>query len=188
MLPCAASQSCCTIKVLGLPANHPMRMLLTIAVLLTFGAAAFADATPKRRHINLPNRPANMPFSDGVIVGDTLYLSGRIGLDRNGKVPENLDTEINNLLDGFSSVLKAGGLSMDDLVTVQVFCPDVSLFDRFNAHYRKHFKKDLPARAFIGSGPLLFGAHFEMQGVAVKSNPVIEPEKPKIATAGRAKK
>jgi len=59
-------------------------------------------------------------------------------------------------------------LKVDDLVTVQVFCSDVSLFDKWNGVYRSYFKKDFPARAFIGSGKLLFDAHFEMQGTAVK--------------------
>ena len=60
-------------------------------------------------------------------------------------------------------------LTMNDLVFVQIFCSNVSLFDRFNAIYVTYFKYPLPARAFIGSGPLLFGAHFEIQGIATKS-------------------
>jgi 2-iminobutanoate/2-iminopropanoate deaminase len=51
---------------------------------------------------------------------------------------------------------------------VQVHCPDLSLYDKFNAAYRTYFSKEFPARAFLGSGPLLFGGHFEMLGVAVK--------------------
>jgi hypothetical protein len=51
---------------------------------------------------------------------------------------------------------------------VTVHCPDVTLYDKFNAGYKTYFKGELPARAFLGSGPLLFGAHFEMLGTAVK--------------------
>jgi enamine deaminase RidA (YjgF/YER057c/UK114 family) len=58
---------------------------------------------------------------------------------------------------------------MHDLVYVQIFCSDVSLFARFNAVYRTYFDKNFPTRAFIGSGPLLFGARFEIQGIATKS-------------------
>lgn len=122
-----------------------------------------------RRYINLPNRPAGMPFSDAVLVGDTLYIAGRIGVDPNtGFVPADLNEEIGILLDGFRDVLAAAGMAMDDLVMVQVFSPDVSLWDQFNAAYRARSAKDFPARAFIGSGPLLRGGHFEMLGVAVK--------------------
>jgi enamine deaminase RidA (YjgF/YER057c/UK114 family) len=49
-----------------------------------------------------------------------------------------------------------------------VFCPDLTLCQEFNEIYRTYFIKDFPARAFIGSGKLLFDAHFEMQGTAVK--------------------
>ena len=122
-----------------------------------------------RRYINLPGRPVEAPFSDAVVVGDTVYLAGRIGIDpKTGKAPENLDEEIRMLLDGVKAVLAETGSGMDDLVTVQVFCTDLALYDRFNAAYRGYFGKDVPARAFIGSGPLLRGGHFEMQGIAVR--------------------
>lgn len=59
-------------------------------------------------------------------------------------------------------------MAMDDLVYLQVFCSNVAHYDAFNSVYRTYFKKEFPARAFIGSGPLLFGARFEVQGIAVK--------------------
>jgi 2-iminobutanoate/2-iminopropanoate deaminase len=110
------------------------------------------------------------PFSDGVLVGNTLYLAGRIGLDDSGKrVPDSIEAEACALLNGVQAVLHEAGMKMDDLVYVQVFCPDVSLWERFNKIYSSYFKdRKLPARAFLGSGKLLFGAHFEMQGIAVK--------------------
>jgi len=122
-----------------------------------------------RQYINLPNRPAGLPFSDGVLVGDTLYLSGRIGLDpATGRVPESVDAELSLLFEGFQAVLQQAGMSMDDLVWVQVHSPDVSLWERFNAAYAKFFSREFPARAFLGSGPLLKKGRFEMLGVAVK--------------------
>jgi enamine deaminase RidA (YjgF/YER057c/UK114 family) len=57
---------------------------------------------------------------------------------------------------------------MDDLVSVQVFCSDVSLYAGFNDIYKGYFTKGYPARAFIGSGALLSGGRFEVQGIAVK--------------------
>lgn len=124
-----------------------------------------------RRHIHLPNRPANLPFSDAVLVDDTLYISGRIGIDpATGVVPPQVEKELELLFAGFSSVLKEAGMSWDDLVWVQVFSPDLTLWDRFNAEYVKHFKGDFPARAFLGSAPLLRNGRFEMMGIAVKGS------------------
>ena len=124
---------------------------------------------PARRYINLPGKSASLPFSDAVLAGDALYISGRLGFDAaTGKIPQDAEQEARNLLDGIQAVLRQAGMTVDDLVQVQIFCPDVSLFERFNSVYREYFKGELPARAFLGSGPLLFGARFEMMGIAVK--------------------
>jgi 2-iminobutanoate/2-iminopropanoate deaminase len=118
------------------------------------------------RHIK---RDAKAPFSQGVVVGKTLYLSGHIGLVPDTKrVPADISTEAHNLMKDVRSVLKQAGMTMDDLVYVQVFCPEVSLWESFNEIYRTYFRGDLPARAFVGSGKLLFDAHFELQAIAVK--------------------
>jgi 2-iminobutanoate/2-iminopropanoate deaminase len=122
-----------------------------------------------RRYINLPNRPPGLPFSDGVLVGDTLYISGRIGLDpATGEAPASIDAELNLLFEGFQAVLREAGMNVDDLVWVQVYSPDVSLWQQFNAAYVKLFSRECPARAFLGSGPLLMNGRFEMLGIAVR--------------------
>jgi 2-iminobutanoate/2-iminopropanoate deaminase len=72
------------------------------------------------------------------------------------------------LFDGYEATLAAAGMTMDDLVSVQVFCSGLSLYDKFNAAYREQFSKDFPARAFVGAGSIFRGGHFEMQGIAVQ--------------------
>lgn len=122
-----------------------------------------------RSYLNLPNRPAGMPYSDAVLVGNTLYLAGRIGIDPvTGLAPDDVEAELKLLFDGFQAVLKLAGMSMDDLVWVQIYSPDVSLWEQFNAAYVTYFAREFPARAFLGSGPLLKNGRFEMLGVAVK--------------------
>jgi enamine deaminase RidA (YjgF/YER057c/UK114 family) len=111
-----------------------------------------------------------LPFSSGVMAGETFYLAGHIGIDpATRKIPQDIDAEVRLLMEGIRNTLGEVELTLQDVVSVQIFCPDVSLFDRFNAVYRTYFEQPLPARAFIGSGPLLFGAHFEIQGIAVKA-------------------
>ena len=125
-------------------------------------------ASSQRRYINLPNRRADLPFSDAVKVGDTLYIAGRLGFKPGTtEVPTDPSDEARNMLDGVRAVLTEAGMKMSDLVYVQIFCSDVSLFDTFNQVYRKYFSGALPARAFLGSGTLLFGARFEIIAMAV---------------------
>jgi len=130
---------------------------------------AQATTTDTRRYVNLPDRPSSLPFSDGVLVWDTFYLSGRIGIDPvTGQAPSDVDAEITLLLDGVQAVLAEAEMSMDDLVSVQIFSPDLSLWEPFNEAYVKRFGRHLPARAFIGSGPLLLGGRFELMAIAVR--------------------
>ncbi len=112
----------------------------------------------------------SFPFADAVLVdGRTLYLSGRIGLIPGTlTVPESMEEEAHLLMKDVQSVLALAGMRMDQLVSLQIFASDVSLWERFNVVYRSYFSGELPARAFLGSGTLLFGARFELQGIAVK--------------------
>lgn len=144
--------------------------LVFLFTILLLSACAAQEIKTERKAINLPRGQASsLPFSDAVMAGNTLYISGRLGIDLNKmKAPADAKDEAKLLLDGFKSVLAQANLTMDNLVTVTIYCPDLTLYTTFNEVYRSYFSKDFPARAFIGSGPLLFGAHFEMQGIAVK--------------------
>jgi 2-iminobutanoate/2-iminopropanoate deaminase len=112
------------------------------------------------------------PFSDAVFIDEhTLYVSGRIGRKPGtDEVPESIEEEAHLLMRDMRQVLELAGMTMDHLVSVQVFSPDVALWAQFNEIYRTYFSGQLPARAFLGSGKLLFGARFEMLGIAVKDS------------------
>jgi 2-iminobutanoate/2-iminopropanoate deaminase len=128
-----------------------------------------AQQAPQRRYFQSTGSLAGLPFSNAVLVGNTLYVAGHIGVDdASGQAPADLDKEIQLLLDGFRATLAQASMKMDNLVSADVYCTDLSLYDKFNTSYRKQFSKDFPARAFVGVASLLRGAHFEMQGVAVK--------------------
>jgi 2-iminobutanoate/2-iminopropanoate deaminase len=123
----------------------------------------------KKRYITLADRGHDLPFSDAVLVDDTLYISGRIGIDpKTGFAPPDVNEELRLLFGGFEAVLAEADMTMEDLVYVQVYCPDLSLFETFNNAYRWYFSRSFPARAFLGSGPLLLNGRFEMIGIARK--------------------
>jgi len=139
-----------------------------LAIWIALIAVPAAPAAEVER-LDLPGRSDELPFTHVVVAGDTVYLSGGLGLDpETGQPPAEIEAEIRFLLDGMKKKLQLAGLTMDDLVSVQIFCPDLSLYQQFNDIYRTYFTAGYPARAFVGSGPLLRGAHFEIQGTAVR--------------------
>lgn len=147
-----------------------MRPIQGIALGLILAATAALAGTPRTfidARTNALNRN-DPPFSGSVKAGDTLYISGQIGLGPDRKPPADVAEEAKLVMDSMRNQLVKAGMTMDDLVSVQVFCSDVKHYDAFNAVYRAYFTKEFPARAFLGSGPLLFGARFEVMGVAVK--------------------
>ena len=144
--------------------------LLLVGMFTVHGAFSQSAPQPARRAINLSDDNPQLPFSGAILDGNTLYLSGRIGVDpKTGKAPAEVDQEIKLLLDRVKATLAQAGMGMDDLVYVQIACTDLSLYDKFNAAYRSYFTtKDLPGREFIGAASLLRGGHFVLQAIALR--------------------
>ena len=109
-------------------------------------------------------------WSNAIRAGDTLYISGATDTDpATGKPPADPRVGAKLLMDGLKRTLERAGMTMDDLVWVQVFATNLDHYAAFNEVYRPYFKGNLPARAFLGAGSLLNGSNFEIMGTAVKS-------------------
>jgi 2-iminobutanoate/2-iminopropanoate deaminase len=150
-------------------ASHWLPTILFAVVLLP----AAAGAAPRNYldHKVPPGSPT-LPFSDAVFSGDTLYVAGHLGLDpHTDSAPADAAAEARLVMDAVKRTVESAGLTLDDLVSVTVYCTDLQLYDTFNATYRTYFHGHYPARAFIGSDKLLRGAHFEVQGVATRGAP-----------------
>jgi 2-iminobutanoate/2-iminopropanoate deaminase len=143
-----------------------------VGVMLLF--MCFAAEGADRKYIVTP-RPANskgLPFSDAVLVGDTLYIAGHIGLEeKTGAPPASAEDEARLAMNEIKQTVEAAGMTMDDLVSVQIFCTDLKLYETFNGVYKTYFHGDFPARSFIGTDKLLRGGRYEVLGVAVKKTP-----------------
>ena len=144
-----------------------MKILPAVAVALMLTPVAARAAGPIT-HFG-PTGPSAPPFSGAVLAGDTLYVSGTTDTDRaTGKPPPDPKDGARLVLDNIKKTVEGAGLTMDDLTWVQIFTSDLSYYAAFNEVYRTYFKGPMPARAFIGAGSLLGGAHFEVMGIAVK--------------------
>ena len=124
------------------------KIILLVALLAVCSLAGAAD----RKYVVKPRSSdrAPLPFSEGVLVGNTLYIAGHIGLDaKTDMPPASAEEEAKLVMDGIKQTVESAGLSMDDVVSMQVFCTDLKYYDTFNTVYKTYFHGDYPARAFI---------------------------------------
>ena len=131
---------------------------------------ALASCHTTRKHLRTPSRTDQLPFSNAVTAEGLCFVAGTLGTDpASGKPPADAEQEVRQMLANFAAALALDGLTLDDLVSVTVFCSDLALYDTFNKVYAEAFHgSGFPARAFIGSGPLLRGCRFEIQGIATR--------------------
>lgn len=145
-------------------------------LLLALPALALAQTptpTPSRTHLRSKlAAERNLPFSSGVAVGDTLYIAGTTGVDPSSTNKSiSAEEEARSAMNQVKQVVEQAGMTMDDVVSVQVFCTDLANYDAFNRVYRTYFRGGrYPARAFVGVNHLLFGARYEVMGIAVRSH------------------
>ena len=113
---------------------------------------------------------APLPFSEGVLVGNTLYIAGHIGIDpKTNQAARDPETETKLVMSAVERTVTSAGFTMDNVVSMTVYCTDLGLYETFNTAYKGFFHGHYPARAFIGVATLLRGAHFEVQGIAIKT-------------------
>lgn len=147
----------------------PLRPFLSLTLVfgLGFAAAAQKDFT-RVNSKEAPPRPG-APYSQGVGVGDLLWLSGNVGQDPvTQKISADFATEARQSIRNLEAVLKAGGLSLADVVKTNVYVTDVGKYEAFNAIYVELMPKPLPARTFVGVAALPNGAQIEIEFVAAK--------------------
>ena len=124
-----------------------MKKLIAITLLLMLaGLATAAD----KKIIYPPEFRPNMPFSPGVLVGDTLYCAGQTGSDlKTGEYPEEFEQEVHQTFRRIGIILRAAGYDYSDAVDVKVYLVDIALFPEMNSVYTQYFKKDRPARTTV---------------------------------------
>ncbi|MGH9349883.1 MAG: RidA family protein [Vicinamibacterales bacterium] len=132
---------------------------------------ALTAQTGGRRVIQPAKFPATgLPYSPGIMVGNTLYTSGQLGRDpvTAKLVSGGIEAETRQALANLREVLRAAGMDFGDVVSVTAFLTDFDEFDAYNKVYREHFPKDPPARATAGVARLNLGARVELQMIAAR--------------------
>jgi reactive intermediate/imine deaminase len=121
--------------------------------------------------ISTPNAPAAIgTYSQAVKVGDTVYLSGQIGLDpATMQMVEGIDAQILRVFENLKAVIEAAGGSLADVVKLNVYLTDLGNFAKVNEIMAQYFLEPFPARAAVGVSALPRGALVEAEGVVVLS-------------------
>jgi len=148
--------------------NTMRRFALVLGVALTLALAAQRSSAQEHKAINLsPTR--GLPFSDGIIAGNTLYVAGQEGTDESNKLAAGgIAAETKAALDNIEKVVKAAGFEMKDIVSVTVYLADIHDFPEMNKIYKTVMPDPKPARATIQAAALVNDARVEIAAIAVK--------------------
>ena len=122
-----------------------------------------------RSIINTPNAPSAIgTYSQAVKVGNTVYVSGQIGLDpQSGAMVDGFTAQAVRVFDNLKAIAEAAGGDLDDAVKVQVYLTDLSRFGEVNEIMSRYFNQPYPARAAVGVKELPKGGLVEADAVLV---------------------
>jgi 2-iminobutanoate/2-iminopropanoate deaminase len=137
---------------------------LALAVLMT--ACTAGSALAQNRAVGFKQ---GMPFSDGYVAGNTLYVAGQQGPDSHGKVTgTDIALQTTNAIAAVKKVVEEAGFQMSDIVSVTVYVTDLNDVPMMNDVYKKLMPDPKPARATVQVAGLIGGAKIEISAIAVK--------------------
>ncbi len=141
-----------------------IRNFLLLAALMFFGISGSAVA--QNRAVGFK---AGMPFSEGYVAGNTLYVAGLQGPDSHGKVTgTDITLQTTNAINAVKKVVEEAGFRMSNLVSVNVYVADLNDVEKMNEVYKKMMPDPKPARTTVQVAGLIGGAKIEISAIAVK--------------------
>lgn len=142
--------------------------LVMAALAIMTAACALLSSAQEHKAIKMPGTEG-LPFSDGIVVGKTLYVAGKEGTDEKGKLAAGgIAGETKAALENIHKVLKAAGFDRKDIVSVTVYLADIHEFGDMNKVYRDFMPDPKPARATVQAAALVNNARIEVSAIAVK--------------------
>ncbi|HEY7354708.1 MAG TPA: RidA family protein [Terriglobales bacterium] len=143
-------------------------LFFSLAVALTVTPAWQRSYAQQHKAVNLSSAN-NLPFSDGIVAGNTLYIAGQQGLDASGKlVPGGIGPETKATLETIEKVVKKAGFELKDIVSVNVYLADINEFGDMNNVYKAFLPNPKPSRTTIQAAALVNHARIEISAIAVK--------------------
>jgi len=147
----------------------PALLVLAALGVTTTPTPAAEPKTPAAEYLNSEQaRKANLPFSEAVRVGNTLYLSGVIGTTPGTRtlVAGGIEGQTRQVMETIKTVLERNGSSLDRVVKCTVMLADMAEWAKMNAIYVTFFRQHFPARSALGVNGLALGAQVEIECIA----------------------
>ena len=111
------------------------------------------------------------PYSQAVLTGNTLYVSGQIAInpETGEMVQKDITAETRQVMDNIEAILEEVRYGFVNVVKTTIYTNDIKNFDAINAVYAEYFHDDFPARSLVQVAALPKGANVEIEVIAVKS-------------------
>jgi 2-iminobutanoate/2-iminopropanoate deaminase len=151
--------------------NVVMGLAAAGALVLAAPGELGAQGSGGKKVISSPDAPEAIgPYSQAIAVGNTLYLAGQIPIDPRTKELKlgSIEEQTRLVLDNLKAVLAANGMTMDNVVSTQVFMKDLNDFAKMNAVYGEYFRSAPPARATVQVARLPRDVAIEIAAIAVR--------------------
>ncbi len=147
---------------------NPSRTFMSLAILLAM-LVSIPSWAQQKRAITV-GEAKGLPFSDGIVVGNTLYVAGTEGTDASNKLtPGGIGPETQAALENIQKVVKQAGFEMGDIVSVTVYLADIKEFPDMNKVYKSVMPDPKPTRSTVQVAGLVNGARIEISAIAVKA-------------------
>ena len=144
-------------------------ILIWVSVFVAVMCAASQSWAQEKRAITV-GEAKGLPFSDGIVVGNTLYVAGTEGTDETNKLkPGGIAAETQAALENIQKVVKQAGFELSDIVSVTVYLADIKEFPDMNKVYKSVMPDPKPTRATVQVAGLVNNARIEISAIAVKS-------------------
>ena len=124
-----------------------------------------------KKAISIPGAPAPIgPYSQAIVKGDTVYVSGQIPLNAfTGQLEiDSIEQATHRILQNIQLLLKENGMDMENIVKCSIFMTDLGLFQQMNAVYASYFTGTPPARETLQVSALPMGVPIEISCIAIR--------------------
>ena len=140
--------------------------ILTLILLIT---ASVTAQLPDKLIIKSETHVAHgRPYSDGVLVGNTLYVSGQGSARPDGTMPDDMEGEIRQCFENVKNILMGAGMDMHNVVSAYVFLEDLGQYQLMNQVFRDYFPENPPVRSTLEVGKIPGPSRIEVQTIAVQ--------------------